>query len=66
MTDSTQEDHAIVYSIDGGETWELQGTFGKPMSARSRQQLRQALRRRYTRVSMHSVPYSKLPEYGLE
>lgn len=60
-----EEDHSVIFSIDGGETWELQGTHGQKMSAKSMGQLRYALGKRYGQVKVWQVQQSRLHHFGI-
>ncbi len=67
--DTELEGHAVVISLDGGETWEFEGTFGLPVEDMTRKEL--DIRRRLGRglgqpVFARSIPYSMLAEYGLD
>jgi hypothetical protein len=67
--DTEFEGHAVIISLDGGETWEFEGTFGLPVVDTTRKAL--DIRRRLGRglgqpVFARSIPYSMLAEYGLD
>ena len=63
------EGHAVVFSLDGGQTWQFEGTFGLPIEDTLPIEL--AIRRQRGRgigqpVFARSIPYSMLEDYGLD
>lgn len=64
--DDVLEGHAVIQSLDGGQTWEFEGTFGMPVEDLTPHTTRLIRQHGFGRERARCIPYSKLDAYGLD
>ena len=67
--DTELEGSAVIISLDGGETWEFEGTFGLPVEDTMpiwRRIMRERGLHLGAGLGVRCIPYSMLAEYGLD